>query len=242
MLFRSRLGVYAYGVFLIIAPLSTGDLGKVIGVPVAVAGSGRVATVAPPEVPQQDYWSWLAGPQDTVLWARAVLEELRGRLKATNLDAASIDIHAAQGSDGQSTAKEVGRWLRLSALKTFSGETLCRARVGLRAFRYFFAAISRGVITHEAEIQLDQRARLRFGLDLLSGSRHRIRVHARGDALQFELYRPLPAEELRLIHALCICYSEDADDARQIVEVNRKYFAPIQESMRSIGIDLELEG
>jgi hypothetical protein len=230
--------VDAYGVFLILAPLSTSDLHKLVGAPLAVAGSGRVATAIPPEVPPQDYWSWIAAPRDTALWASAVLEELRGRLRATTLDTASIDIHAAQGSEGQPTSKEVGRWLRLGSLKSFSGLTLCRARVGPRAFRYFFASISGGVITHEADIQPDQRARLRFGLDLLSGNRHRIRGHPKGDALQFEFYRPLPIEELRLIHALCICYS---DDAHQVIEVSRRYFVPIRESMRSIGIDLELE-
>jgi hypothetical protein len=229
--------VDAYGVLLVLAPLSTSDLGNAIGEPLAVAGSGRVATVVPPEVPRQDYWSWVGAPKDTVLWTNIVLEELRDRLRATTLDPVSIDIHAAEGSEGQPTSKDVGQWLRLDSRKSFSGQTLCRARVGLRAYRYFFAAISSGVITHEADIQPDQRARLRFGLDLLSGNRHRIRVHSKGDALKFELYRPLPSQELRLIHALTICY---ADGARHIIEVSRQYLAPIRESMRSLGVDLEL--
>jgi hypothetical protein len=228
--------VDAYGVLLILAPLSTSDLRRFVGQPLTVAGSGRVVSAVPEDVPRQDYWSWTAAPQDTALWTSTMLEKLRGLLRATTLDAASIDIHTAQRPEGQATSKEGGRWLPLSSQRWFSGQTLCRARVGLRAFRYFFASITRGVITHEAEIQPVQRARLRFGLDLMSGTRHRIRVHSEGDTLHFEFYRPLPTEELRLIYALCICYS---DGARQVIEVSRKYLLPIQESIRSIGIDLE---
>jgi hypothetical protein len=233
--------VDAHGVQIVLAPHPTSDLRKMLDVPIFVAGSGRVTEVAPQGVPQQDYWSWTAAPRDTSLWANAMLAELRGRLRETTLDAAGIDIHAAPGSTGPQSSKEVGQWVRLSALKTFSGETLCRARVGLKAYRYFFAAISHGVITHESEVQPRHRARLRFGLDLSNGNRHRIRVRRKGDALQFELYRPLPSEELRLIHALCTSYSDDGGVVRQVIEVDRKYFMPILVGMRHIGIDLELD-
>jgi hypothetical protein len=230
--------VDAYGVIIILAPLSTADLRKLVDVTVTVAGIGRVSASDQLRLPRQDYWSWIAAPKDIVQWTNTVLSKLRRRLSATTLDVADIDIHAARAQNGQPATKEVGRWVPLRGFKAFSGQTLCRARVGPRGYRYFFASISRGAVTHEAEVPPALRARLRFGLDVLGGSRHRIHVQSSKDKLRFELYRPLPAEEQRLIHALCVA---DSYEGRTIVEVNNSYRAPILESMRSIGIDLELQ-
>ncbi len=230
--------VDAYGVLIILAPLCTNDLQKTVDVPVNIAGLGRVAQSSPTAVPRQDYWSWVAAPKDIHHWTNATLEALRSRLTATALDVASVDVHASRRDTGRVSSDDIGRWTRLGEIRTFSGEALCRARLGLRSYRYFLASISRGVVTHEAEVRTDQRARLRFGLDLLAGSRHRIKVDSDNDILKFEMYRPLPIEEQRLVNALC--YVGVRED-RSIVVLKRKYFTPIRESMRSIGIDLELQ-
>jgi len=230
--------VDAYGVLLILSPLCTSDLQKTIDVPVNMAGLGRVAEANPVAVPRQDYWSWVSAPKDIRHWTSITLEALRGRLTATSVDIASIDVHAFSRESRRISSGDVGRWTRLSELRGFSGEALCRARLGQRGYRYLFALISCGVVTHEAEIRTEQRARLRYGLDILAGGRHRIKVDAGGDVLRFELYRPLPIEEQRLVNALCYV---GARDGRAIVKLKRKYVAPIRESMSAIGIDLELQ-
>jgi UvrD-like helicase C-terminal domain len=134
--------VNARGVILIVAPFATTDLGKLTGRPIELAGSGRVVDGVPPGVPEQDFWSWTAAPRDTAKWTTELLTDVRNRLRETAMDSASVDAHVARGPRRELSATEVGRWVSLRELQSFSGQSLCRARVSRASYRYFFAKIS----------------------------------------------------------------------------------------------------
>jgi hypothetical protein len=228
--------VNAHGILLILAPHSTRELSRTLSAHVTTAGDARTCDVAPPGIPEQTLVSWIGAPMDTALWTKSFLERARNRLVRTSLDSDVVDVHAAPRDSASTLLRAPGRWLRVSEADDFSGVSLCRTRLDGPSFRYFLAHVSAGTVTHEAEIDGKLRARIRYGLDLLAHRHHRIQLLQHSDSYTFELYRPLPTEELRLVHAVSLSVSHGA---RLHVRVQSQFMDCIQRTLRPLGILFE---
>lgn len=220
------------GTYIVIGALPLEMLVRTTTREISLVGSGRISAGRPLATPEQDYWSWTGAPKDTLEWANKQLKDARDRLAETSIDALQVDVHSVP----QPQAKSVGRWKALTRLPDFTGQALCRCKLGATSYRYLFAQIKKGELTHEAEIKREHRARLRYALDSFEGCAHAYIARLSAGHYHFQLYRPLPIEESRALHALAWC---ETDGSTLIVRFVPEMLRPIREVLSPLGIRLE---
>jgi hypothetical protein len=224
------------GAYLILAPLTTNLLLKSVNPPISEVGSARVSSTRPVGLSEQGYWSWTGAPEDTMGWAAALLESAKKSLNPTSIDPSTVDVHAFS-PETVAAPKRPGMWKLLQKMGEFSGLALSRVRLSATAYRYLIAQISDGVLTHESPVRHGDRARLRYALDAMNGRRHSIAIRQHGDRYHFELYRPIPFEEMRAIHALAWCEERGAGTT---VEFACSHLNSLRQVLSPLGITLEV--
>ena len=189
--------------------------------------------------PRQDLHSWAGIPKIPLTdWATLILRRAERDLLPGGGGEDTTKVYMPRQSDN---ALHRRRWLALSS-QTRAESRLHLVRRELPYSQYFLASLraspSGVFINKQCKLPTATARRLQFAFDVAYDTRMAGTIECNGDSCRVRLPASLPAEEERVIQALCILEDRTTQQRERSLIFDRRWIPTIEVLLSGLGVTL----